>query len=147
LARDLHIKSAMAQRAVRVRVVERGVEGQTQPENGEAPEIVTLRQRATESARDFAQRVSARFAALTHAQVPITGTRVSVSPARGPGAIARRLGLMRAILRQLPDSDPSEVWLEAPRDSSPDGYLDLHALCETLAMQLSGSRTVVRAVA
>lgn len=137
----------MAQRAVRVRVLERGVEGIPAPENGEAPEVVTLRQRATESARDFAERVSARFAALTSAEVPITGTRVSISKARGPSAIARRLGLVRAILRQLPDLDNSEVWLEAAPNSSLDGHRDLRALCDTLAMQLSGSRTVVRAVA
>ena len=137
----------MAQRPVRVQVVERGVKSGVRWEVPEAPEVVTLQQRSGESARDFAQRVSTRLAALNAANVPIFGARVSVSEARGPGVVARRLGLMRAVLSQLPDSHAGEVVIEAPPHSSPEAQLDLHALCETLGMHLSGSRTSVRAVA
>jgi hypothetical protein len=136
----------MAQRPVRVRVVERGVRPLPQQEGTESEEVV-LMQRASESGRDFAHRVGARLAALTRAQVPIFDARVSMSRARGRGTVERRLGLLRAILCQLPDTERSEVLLEAPHDASPSGHLDLHALCETLCMQLSGSRTTVRAVA
>jgi hypothetical protein len=131
----------MAQ-ALSVRILERGVSSDVA---AQTDSTVTLAQRADESARSFAQRVASRLSTLSARGLRVGAASLHLSAARDGNAMARRFGLARAILSQLPTFETTELTLGGPLAKTPAGQLDLHALSETLNIELRGSKTTVRA--
>ncbi len=117
-------------------VTERGV-----PAVGLGPGTVLLQQRASENARQFAQRVAERLGELRNHGVHVERASLQLSTARGSSSTARRFSLARVMLAQLPEA---ELRLEGPLGQTEEGRLDVEALAETL--RLFDSRTTVTPV-
>lgn len=110
------------------------------PEVG--PDVVVLRQRVSESARSFASRVATRLRSLREGQVHVKRAELNLGSS---SELSIRIALARAILCLLP-AFQTELLLSVPVGASIGEQRDLHALCDVLDAQLSGSGTTVRAV-
>lgn len=133
----------MRQKRATLVVVERGA-GHQGFRGTSDDERVVLKQRATESAREFTQRVASSLSELHAGGTHVERATLELSASRSPLATARRFSLARAVLAQLPDSE--ELSLGGPLGNTAPGRLDLAALVETLGAHLIGSRISVRAV-